>query len=148
MNSPEQWPDEVKRVKDEMDMHAVAGSRGWVAIKLADGTPLDHTAYPAWADAVKAAKWDRDNYVFLEIQPDGMPYREAQAVLEYARVMHKVGYRIPSPDWEAGPMVSSMPMRRHDRRRMLKQLRAGKPLYPDDIPYGNLPNLIKTRKAI
>lgn len=135
----DKWPDDVKRVKDEMDMHAAAGAHGWAVFALQDGKPLDHTPYPAWNDAVRAAKWDRDNYMYLEIQPDGMPYREAQAVLRYARTIHQLGHRIPSPDWDAGPMVASMPGNRHDRRRMLAQLKKGRPLYPADTSYGNLP---------
>jgi hypothetical protein len=131
------WPDDVKRVKDEMDMHAVAGSYGYVVIALADGKPLDHAAYPTWGEAVRAAKWDRDNYMFLEIQPDGMPYREAQAVLKYARTIHQLGHRIPSPEWAAGPLVASMPDKPWDRKRMMKQLKSGKPL--DPIGYSNFP---------
>ena len=78
-------------IDGEMDMHAIAGASGYVAFALADGRALDHTAYPEWSDAVKAAKWDRDNYMFIEIQPDGMPYAEADAVLKYARLIHQLG---------------------------------------------------------
>lgn len=132
------WPDDVRRIKDEMDMHAVAGSFGWVSFALATGEPLDHTAYPTWNDAVKAAKWDRDNYFNLEIQPDGMPYREADAVLRYARGISAMGYRIPDPDWKDYE-ASVMPRTRNDRRLARKQLRSGRPLIPADVPYGNLP---------
>jgi hypothetical protein len=133
-----QWPDDVKRVKDELDMHAVAGSFGFVAIALADGSPLDHTAYPTWNDAVKAAKWDRDNFMFPEIQPDGIPYREAAAILEYARVIHSMGYRIPDPGWEHGE-ATQMPRTAFDRIRAAGQLKAGKPIVGPNVPYGNLP---------
>ena len=133
------WPDEVKRIKDEFDMHAVAGNTGYVAIALADGKPLDHTCYPTWMLAVTAAKWDRDNYMFPEITPDGITYKGAAAILHYARTMHDMGFRIPSPDWEAGPLVSSMPEQQHDRMRMIRQLVSGKPIVPDDVPYSNLP---------
>lgn len=126
----EQWPDDVRRLKDEMDMHAVAGSYGYAVIALADGTPLDHTPYPTWNDAVKAAKWDRDRYIFLEIQPGGMSHKEAAAVLKYARTMYDAGFRIPSPDWDAGPLVSSVPHQEWDKKRMIRQLVSGTPLYP------------------
>ena len=75
--------DEAKRIKDEMDYHALCGHFGWAVLALADGKPMDHVAYETYRDAVKGAKWNRDNYLFLEIQPDGMPYREAQAVIDY-----------------------------------------------------------------
>ena len=136
----DKWPDEIRRIKDEMDMHAALKQRGWVVIALADGSPLDHAAYPTWNDAVKAAKWNRDNYMFLEIQPDGMTYREAHAVLDYARKLYDGGYRIPNPEWDAH-MASTMPIQKHDRKIMLRQLISGKPLIPSDVPYGNLPNI-------
>lgn len=134
------WPDDVKRVKDEMDMHAVAGASGFAVLALADGRPLDHTAYPSWSEAVKAAKHDRDRYMFLEIQPDGMPYREADAALKYARIIHSMGHRIPSPDWQAGPMASSMPHQPRDRALMARQLASGKPLLPAGFAMSNLPS--------
>jgi hypothetical protein len=134
-----QWPDDVLRVKDEMDMHAVLGQKNqWVAFALADGQPLDHAAYPTWNDAVKAAKWDRDNYIYLEVQPDGMPYKEASAVLRYARTLHKMGYRIPDPDW-TDYEASVMPRLPADRRLAARQLITGTPIYPDNVSYGNLP---------
>lgn len=137
-----QWPDDVLRVKDTMDLHAVAKAKGWAVFALADGTPLDNTPYPTWNDAVKAAKWDRDNYMYLEIQPDGMPYREANAVLTYARIVHKMGHRIPDPDW-VDYEASVMPRTPHDRKRAASQLVSGKPLIPDGIPYGNLPYFLR-----
>jgi hypothetical protein len=136
------WPDDVRRVKDEMDMHAVTKSRGYVAISMADGTPLDHTAYETWNDAVRASKWDRDNYLFLEIQPDGMSYREANAVLEYARTLSRMGYRIPDPSWKDHE-ASAMPRTRRDRIRAARQLVSGNPLLPADVPYGNLPHYLR-----
>lgn len=135
------YPDDVLRIKDEMDMHAVLKQTGhWVAFHLADGKPLDHAAYPTWNDAVKAAKWDRDNMMYLEVQPDGMPYREAAAVLKFARFIHDQGHRIPDPDW-ADYEASVMPRMPHDRLLAARQLATGKPLYPDHVSYGNLPFL-------
>jgi hypothetical protein len=141
--SQNQWPDEVKRIADVMNMHALMHSQGWAVFALADGKSLDNTPYPTWSDAVKAARWDRDNYMYVEIQPDGMQFKEAAAILHYARTMNKMGHRIPSPDWEAGSMASSMPRTPFDRMRMIRQLVSGKPILPDDIPYGNLPNAFR-----
>ena len=135
------WSDDVLCVKDEMDMHAVAGAHGWAVFALADGTPLDHVPYESWNHAVKAAKWNRDNYMYLEIQPDGMTYKGAHAVLTYARVISKMGYRIPSPEWQ-DYQATSMPLQRHDRIRAARQLATGKPIYPG-IPYSNLPQFRK-----
>ena len=128
MNERERWPDDVKRAKDEMDYHATVGNHGWCVLALADGKPLDHIAYETWSDAVKAAKWDRDRYIFVQIQPDGATYKETAAFLKYARTLYDMGYRIPSPDWEAGPLASSMPYNPLDRFRMAKQLASGTPI--------------------
>jgi hypothetical protein len=133
------WPDDVKRVCDAMNLHAVAKSRGWLAFSMADGKPLDgNDCYETWNDAVRAAKWDRDNYMFLEVQPSGMQPEEAHACLTYARTLSKAGFRIPSPDWEHGQAMS-MPVQPADRKTMLRQLVRGTPIYPEDIPYSNLP---------
>ena len=136
------WPDPVRRIKEEMDFHATMHERGFVAFKLEDGSPLDHTAYPTWNDAVKAAKWDRDRYAFLEIQPDGMPFNESAAVLDFARKLYAGGYRIPSPEWD-NHQAAAMPRNAFDRKRAAKQLITGKPLYPAHVPYGNLPAIRK-----
>jgi len=125
-----------------MDMHALLKQRGWVAFKLEDGSALDHACYPTWNEAVKAAKWDRDRFFYLEVQPDGMPYKEASAVLDFARKLYAGGYRIPNPEW-TDHMASTMPLQPHDRKRALRQLISGKPLLSPDIPYGNLPNMRK-----
>lgn len=132
------FTDAAKRIKYEMDLHAVAGSGGcWLAFKLNDGSSPDHTAYESWSEAVAAQKWDRDNYMYLEIPPDGMPdINDAKACLTYARTVHSLGHRIPSPDWEHYQAMS-MPYAPWDRARMAKQLASGKPL--DERGYSNLP---------
>lgn len=137
----QKYPDDVRRLKDEMDMHAVVKNRGWVVVSLQDGRPLNHTAYPDWKDAAKARqrRVDEHSWMILQIQPDGMPYREAQAVLNYERTLHKAGYRSPGPDWEAGPLASSMPRTPQDQFRMIQQLASGKPL-DGGREHSNLPN--------
>lgn len=130
------FTDAASRIKYDMDMHAVAGSRGWAAFSLEDGSS-DHTAYDTWSDAVRIKNWDRDNYMYLEIQPDGMPdVEDAKACLKYARTIRQLGHRIPSPDWEHYQSMS-MPYAPWDRARMAKQLASGKPLDPRG--YSNLP---------
>lgn len=136
-----EWPDAVKRIKDEMDMHAVLGQKNkWVVFALQTGEPFDHAVYDSWNDAVKATGHNRDYYIYLEVQPDGMPYREAASVLDFARKLYAGGYRIPSPDWEHS-QASVMPRTGHDRKRAARQLITGKPLLPPGIPYGNLPEI-------
>jgi hypothetical protein len=137
LNKTDPFTDAGNRIKYAMDLHAVAGSYGWASFKLEDGSS-DNTAYDSWSAAVKAKNWDRDNYMYLEIQPGGMAsVEEAKAVLNYARVIHNLGHRIPSPDWEHYQAMS-MPTQSWDRARMAKQLASGKPLDPNG--YSNLPS--------
>jgi hypothetical protein len=116
------YSDAARRIMAEMTMHAVARSQGWVAFKLEDGSPLDHVSYESRFDAVKAAKWDRDRFIYLEIQPDGMTLQEAHAVLVYARALHAAGFRIPGPEFEYD---ASMPMFAADRAKQIRHLASG-----------------------
>lgn len=126
-----QWPDDVRRVSNEMTLHSLAGAKGkWLAFSMADGRPLDHVPYDTWGDAVRAAKWDRDNYMFMQVTPDGMGPAEASAMLGYARSLSRAGFRVPGPDWEGGELSSFRPATAHDRRRMARQLITGRKL-PD-----------------
>lgn len=141
MSERESYPDPVLRVKDEMDFHAVAGGFGYCVFSLQTGKPLTHHTYPSRAAArTDGGKHTTDHLLILEIQPDGMPYREAEAVLRYERTLISQGVRTPDHfETEQNSGMLSMPQHAHDRARMASQLRSGKPLYPSDVPYGNLP---------
>lgn len=117
------WPDDAKRISDEMNMHALAGSAGkWAAFRMADGKPVDNTAYPSREDAVRAAGWDRDTTVYLEIQADGMKPEHAQACLDFQRALHDAGFRLPSPDFH---FDLAMPMFEWDRKATIAHLASG-----------------------
>jgi hypothetical protein len=139
------WPDPVRRVKDQMDLHALAGGYGYCAFSMEDGRPITPDCYPSRAVARRyARRRTQDLLLIIEVQPDGMTYREANAVLMYERTLNNMG--VQSPDTledEANSGALSMPRNRHDRRRMAAQLKSGKALYPEYIPYGNLPTLLK-----
>lgn len=122
----EVWSDAAKRIADEMTMHAIAHSEGWVCFRLSDGTPLDHIAHDRRIDAVKAAGWDRDRFIYLEVAPDGMTPKEAEACLKYARVLHDAGFRIPSPEFEFDP---TMPLLRSDKIKTIRHLASGGRVY-------------------
>jgi hypothetical protein len=132
--------DAASRIKDAMGMHAVAGSFGWVAFALSDGTSPDgNTVYPSWASAVYAQRWNRDNFVYIEIQPGGMPVREAAAFLSYRRKLVAAGYRV-NPDNPNMGAFEVLPMQKRDRRAMASQLLAGRPMYPDGFVSSNDPS--------
>lgn len=137
-----EYPDDVKRIKDAMDVHAVAGAFGYAVFSMQDGRPLTMDAYPSRKRARKAGeKRTQDMLLILEISPDGMPYNEAAAVLSYERKLNGMGYRTPdSLETEQNSGLLSMPRTKHDQRRMIRQLTGGKPLLPEGLPYGNLPS--------
>ena len=139
------WADPVLRVADEMSMHALAGGRGYAVFSMQDGRPITHDSYPSRAAARRIAeKKTTDFLLILEIQPDGMPYREADAVLKYERALNAAGVRTPDHfETEENSGLLSVPRTKHDRQRMARQLISGKPLLPDGLPYGNLPSFLR-----
>jgi|SRR5579862_1209697 len=148
LGSPERekWPDPVRRVKDQMDIHAIAMSEGiveggYAVFSLQTGVPVTGRLYPSRGEARRdAEKRTTDHLLILEAQPDGMPYNEADAVLRYERTLTSAGIRTPDTlETEQNSGLLSMPRNRHDRRRMAAQLKRGKPLYPDYVDYTNLP---------
>jgi hypothetical protein len=153
MSERDLWPDPVKRVKDEMDFHAVArmagdGEQGGYAVfSMQDGRPITHDVYPSRREARRMAeKKTTDFLLILEISPDGMPYNEANAVLCYERALNNMGVQSPDAlESEENSGILSMPRNRHDRRAMAAQLKSGKPLYPNHVTYGNLPSLRKAK---
>lgn len=137
-----EWPDEVKRIKSAMDMHSLAGSKGQYAVfSLADGRPITNDTYPARGIARQfAERKTNDGLLILEVSPDGIPFNEAQAVLNYERALYSGGFRTPDVDWEnQNSGLLSMPRTKFDQKRMIKQLTSGKKIMPDDVTYGNHP---------
>jgi hypothetical protein len=144
------WPDPVLRVKDAMDIHAIAMSEGvteggYAVFRLSDGEPMSNRLFPSRAAARKEAeKKTMDHLLILEAAPDGMPYREANACLQFERTLIAAGVRTPdSLETEQNSALLSMPRTKQDRRRLAKQLVSGKPLQPEGTPYGNLPYFLR-----
>jgi hypothetical protein len=114
------YSDDAKRISSEMTMHSLAGAAGhWACFKLQDGTPAGHTAYPTRIEAALAMRWDRDNVIYLQITPDGMQPKEADAFLKYARFLHDQGWRMPSPDFDYD---AGTPALKSDRLLMARHL--------------------------
>ena len=141
-----EWPDDVKRVKDTMDLHALAGANGQYAVfSLQTGTPVVMDTFPSRRDARRMAeKKTTDALLILQVAPDGMPYNEAAACLKYERALWAAGVRTPdSMESEENSGLLSIPRTKADRIRMAKQLISGKPLLPEGLPYGNLPSYFR-----
>ena len=71
MNEDPELLDAAQRMTDVMNLHAVSRSRGWAAFALADGRS-DNVPYESRDDAVRHHKWDRDNFLYLEIPAGGV----------------------------------------------------------------------------
>lgn len=146
MTDTKVWPDDVKRVKDAMDLHAVAGSAGQYAVfSLQTGIPVVMDVFPSRRDARRiAARKTHDALLILQVQPDGMPYKEAECCLKYERALWAAGFRTPDEmESEQNSGLLSIPRTKNDRRKMARQLISGKPLLPEGLPYGNLPYYLR-----
>jgi hypothetical protein len=114
------YSDEAKCMADEMTMHSLAGKSGfWAAFDLQTGKPRGHTAYPTRVEAVMAMRWDRDYTAYLEITPDGMTPKAAEAWLSYARFLHSKGWRLPDPTFDYDGGLPTFSWDRRDNARHL-----------------------------
>jgi hypothetical protein len=133
-----------------MNMHAsvvafgggemFASGYGYAVFNLQTGIPVTHDIYPSRGDARRIAeRHTTDQLLILQVRPDGMPFREAQAVLTYERALISAGLRTPDfMETEENSGAMEMPHRSWDRQRMARQLRNGKPLTPEGVAYSNL----------
>lgn len=137
------YPDDVRRVKDALDLHAVAGNAGkYIACRLDDGRPVTHDCYSSRGEARRFAERKTTTpLLIVQVQPDGAPLNEVAAVLKYERGLWAAGWRTPDTlETEENSGLLSMPRTKADRKRMARQLLSGRPLYPSHVPYGNLPH--------
>ncbi len=124
--SGRKYTDDARRMADTMNLHAVAKSRGWAVFALADGRS-DNVPYETIGEAYMAKRWDRDNFLYLQIPAGGVgDPAEMQACLDYARALHKAGYRLPDPrDFHAPDRdfpVHQPPALRADWARQIRDL--------------------------
>lgn len=96
--SGRKYTDDARRMAATMNLHAVCKSRGWAVFALADGRSPTADAFETRDDALRSTRWDRDNYLYLEIPAGGvLDPAEMQGCLDYARALSKAGYRLPDP---------------------------------------------------
>ena len=65
------YTDDARRMADMMNLHAIVKSKGWAVFALADGRS-DGIPYDDISDAYRAKKWDRDNFLYLQIPAGGV----------------------------------------------------------------------------
>ncbi len=117
---------DARRMADVMNLHAVMKSKGIAVFALADGRS-DNIPYEDIGDAYLAKRWDRDNFLYLQIPAGGVnDPAEMQACLDYARALHKAGYRLPDPrDFHAPDRdfpVHQPPVMKTDWARQIREL--------------------------
>jgi hypothetical protein len=120
------YSDAAARMADTMNLHAIAKTRGWAVFALADGRS-DNTPYQDIGDAYLAKRWDRDNFLYLQIPAGGVnDPAEMEACLVYARALNKACYRLPDPrDFHAPDRdfpVHQPPLMRGDWARQIREL--------------------------
>jgi hypothetical protein len=120
------YTDAARRMADAMNLHAVCKSKGWAVFALADGRS-DNVAYETREDAVRAKRWDRDNFLYLVIPAGGVQDpAEMQGCLDYARALHRAGYRLPDPrEFSSADRhfpVHQPPVMRHDWAPQIRNL--------------------------
>lgn len=89
--------DSARRASDVVNTHLLADRAGnlgrWVAIRLSDGGS-DGVVYDSPADAANA-QLHYQTCAYVQIQPGGMPPREAAGMLAYHRAVYDAGNRPP-----------------------------------------------------
>jgi hypothetical protein len=121
------YTDDARRMADTMNLHAVCKSRGFAVFALADGRSPTTDAFETRDDALRSTRWDRDNYLYLEIPAGGvLDPAEMQGCLDYARALHKAGYRLPDPrEFNSADRefpVHTPPVMRTDWSRQIRNL--------------------------
>jgi hypothetical protein len=120
------YTDDARRMADCMNLHAVAKAKGWAVFALADGRS-DNIPYEDLDAAHRSQKWDRDNFLYLQIPAGGVnDPAEMQACLDYGRALHKAGYRLPDPRDFNSPdrafPVHQPPVMKSDWARQIREL--------------------------
>jgi hypothetical protein len=111
------YSDDAKRLAASVNMHAYLGNAGqYAAYKLQD-ISTDNVAYPSRRAAAQM-KWPDDHYWFyLQIPPDGMQLKEAEAYIKYNRKLYEAGLRMPVE------MIDQMPTMPNTKEDSIKQIR-------------------------
>lgn len=125
--SGRKYTDAARRMADTMNLHAVCKSKGWAVFALADGRSPTADAFETRDDALRSTRWNRDNYLYLEIPAGGVQDpAEMQGCLDYARALHGAGGRLPDPrDFHAADRDFPMhqpPVMRSDWARQIRNL--------------------------
>jgi hypothetical protein len=101
--APRVISDAAKMISDKYNTHRLAMGLAaigqWFVVRLADGTSPDaDTLYASKEAAVYHMGARSYEMAYVRIKPSSMSWQEAQAFLNYARKLHRNGWRMPDPD--------------------------------------------------
>jgi hypothetical protein len=115
--------DAAKRLSDAYNLHKVAGSSGWFAVRYADGTG-GQVLYATRAEAV-ADRWPwEDQYFYCTLQAPGMSVCAAESVLRFKRVM--AAMERPDRDMRGGGLEVIPRAAIEDQEAQIAAVRTGK----------------------
>lgn len=118
--------DAAKRFSDWYNLHKAAGSRGWIAVALADGD-TDSQVYDTRADAV-ARMWPReDRYFYCTLQAaPSMSVCAAESLLRWRRVMNEVEAPHMDRDAPGGGLEVIPRLAAEDQEAQIMAVRTGR----------------------
>ena len=118
-----QYSDAARRASDIVNLHIVAEPENagrWVAIRLSDGGS-DGAVYDSREAAISHQL--RPQYcTFVQMPPDGMSPKEAEALLKYWRALVDANVR----DDDIYTPMPLMPLTQRDQLRQIRVLAKGK----------------------
>lgn len=115
--------DAAKRFCDTYNLHKVAGSRGWIAIRYQDGSGgmvVYDTRYQAIADCWPNEDW----YFYCSLQAPSMTVCAAESVLRYKRVMSEM--ERPDRDAAHGGLEVIPRLAVEDQEAQIRAVRTGR----------------------
>lgn len=124
--------DAARRLSDTYNLHRAAGTtRGWIAVRLADGRS-DRTVYETRAAAIVHQHHDENWRAYISLAAPVMTICEAASVLRWHR--QQAGLRLADRDDRRGGPVVIPRLTQEDRDRQLAAL-AGRIRLPIALGY-------------
>lgn len=117
--------DAAKRFSDHCNLHRAAGSRGWIAVALADGD-TDGVVYDTRHAAV-AHMWPRERWYFYCLLSGAfMSVCAAESLLRYKRVMNEMEGPLTDREAPAGGLEVIPRLAIEDQEAQVRAIRTGR----------------------
>jgi hypothetical protein len=121
--------DAAKRFADWYNLHKAAGSSGWIAVALADGS-TDGTVYETRHAAV-AHQWpDEQWYFYCSLASPSLTICAAESLLRYKRIMNSIDGPHTDRDAPHGGLEVISRLSSEDIEAQLRAARTGRGYLP------------------